>query len=79
MWREANLESELTILCFAKDEPPSGQRLIHPPLLNFECSILLILHVVNFGHLDGFVPRVYDCRALGKFSELIEGAHPNAE
>jgi hypothetical protein len=41
----------------SKAVPPAlDLRAMPPPLLNFECSILLTLHVVNFGHLDGFVP-----------------------
>jgi hypothetical protein len=48
-------------------------------LLTSGCSIVLTLHVVNFGHLDRLVLCVYDQSPLDQFSELIEGADPNGE
>ncbi len=38
------------------------------------CSIVYILRVINFAHLDGLVRKVYDWFPLDKFPKLIEGA-----
>jgi hypothetical protein len=38
------------------------------------CSIVYILPVINFAHLDGSVRKVYDWCPLDKFPKLNEGA-----
>ncbi len=66
-------------------DPPSSDSVAPPvglrttPFTHFLCSILYILYVVNFAHLDGLVQAAYDWCPLDEFPELIEGADPDDE